>query len=119
MGILKMIDKVEFALMSPDDIRKKISVAKIITPDTYDEDGYPIEGGLMDMRLGVVDPGLKCRTCGGRAKDCPGHFGHIELTRPVIHIGYVDAVYDCLRATCWKCNRILLRDERIEDFRKK
>ncbi|MEM3723586.1 MAG: hypothetical protein QW179_03985, partial [Candidatus Hadarchaeales archaeon] len=118
MGVLKMIDRVEFSLMSPEDIRK-ISVTKIVTPDTYDEDGYPIENGLMDMRLGVVDPGLRCRTCGGRAKDCPGHFGHIELTRPVIHIGYVDVIYDCLRSTCAKCGRILLRDEKIEEFRKK
>lgn len=118
MGVLKMIDGVEFALMSPEDIRK-ISVTKIVTPDTYDEDGYPIENGLMDPRLGVVEPGLKCRTCGGRPKDCSGHFGHIELARPVIHIGYVDTIYDCLRATCRKCNRILLKQEKIDGFMNK
>ena len=50
-GILKKISQINFGLMSPEDIRK-MSVTKIVTPDTYDEDGYPIEAGLMDPRLG-------------------------------------------------------------------
>jgi DNA-directed RNA polymerase subunit A' len=112
MRASKMIDRVDFGLMSPDDVRK-MSVTKIITADTYDEDGYPIKGGLMDPRLGVVDPGLRCRTCGARARDCPGHFGHIELARPVVHIGYVDVIHDCLRVVCRKCNRVLLPEEKI------
>ena len=110
MPAIKMIDRVKFGLMSPETIRK-MSVAKIVTPDTYDEDGYPIPGGLMDPKLGVVDPGLRCRTCGARPRECPGHFGHIELARPVIHVGYVEVIYDCLRATCsnLECARILLK----------
>ena len=117
MRIPKLIDRVDFGLMSPDEIRK-ISVTKVVTADTYDEDGYPIERGLMDSRLGVVDPGLRCKTCGARAGDCPGHFGHVELVRPVIHVGYVDAIYNCLRATCRKCGRILLPEERLDDYHK-
>ena len=54
-GILKKISQINFGLLSPEDIRK-MSVTKIVTPDTYDEDGYPIEAGLMDPRLGVIDP---------------------------------------------------------------
>ena len=117
MRIPKLIDRVDFGLMSHDEIRK-VSVTKIITADTYDEDGYPIERGLMDMRLGVVDPGLRCKTCSGRAGGCPGHFGHVELARPVIHVGYVDAIYNCLRATCKKCGRILLSEARLDEYRK-
>lgn len=117
MRIPKLIDHVDFGLMSPDEIRK-ISVTKIVTADTYDEDGYPIERGLMDSRLGVVDPGLRCRTCGSRAGDCPGHFGHVELARPVAHVGYIDSVYNCLRATCRKCGRVLLSESKIEEYHK-
>jgi DNA-directed RNA polymerase subunit A' len=114
----KRIEGVKFGLLSPDDIRK-ISEAKIITADTYDEDGYPIEGGLMDPRLGVVDPGLKCKTCGGRVGDCPGHFGRIELARPVIHVGYAKVINKILRAICRKCGRLLLPERKIEEYRKK
>ncbi|KUO42462.1 MAG: DNA-directed RNA polymerase subunit A' [Hadesarchaea archaeon YNP_N21] len=117
MRMKKLIDRIDFGLLSPDTIRK-MAVTRIVTADTYDEDGYPIERGLMDPRLGVVDPGLRCRTCGGRAGECPGHFGYIELSRPVIHIGYVDTVHDCLRATCKKCGRILLPEEKVEAYRK-
>lgn len=59
-GFIKKIKQINFGLMSPEDIRE-MSVVKIETPDTYDEDGYPIENGLMDPHLGVIDPSLKCR----------------------------------------------------------
>ena len=47
-GFIKKIKQINFGLMSPEDIRE-MSVVKIETPDTYDEDGYPIENGLMDV----------------------------------------------------------------------
>lgn len=101
--------------MSPEEIRN-LSVVKIDTPDTYDEDGYPIEGGLMDPRLGVIDPSLRCKTCGLRGGQCPGHFGRIELARPVIHVGFADVIHKILRSTCRKCGRILLTKSEIEHY---
>ena len=53
----KKIGSIAFALLSPVEIRE-MSATKIITADTYDDDGYPIEMGLMDPRLGVIEPGL-------------------------------------------------------------
>ncbi len=104
--------------MSPEDIRK-MSVTKIVTPDTYDEDGYPIENGLMDPRLGVIDPSLKCRSCGSKGGDCQGHFGSINLARPVIHVGFADTLHKILRSTCHSCGRILLTDSEIVDYKGK
>jgi DNA-directed RNA polymerase subunit A' len=108
-GIIKKISEIDFGLMSPETIRK-MSVTKIVTPDTHDEDGYPIEAGLMDPRLGVIDPGLKCRTCGSKGGDCQGHFGHINFARPVIHVGFADTIHKILRSTCRSCGRVLLND---------
>ncbi len=84
--VSKALDKVKFGLLSPEKIRD-LSVTRVVTADTYDEDGYPIERGLMDPKLGVIDPGLRCRTCGKRSGVCPGHFGRVELARPVVHVG--------------------------------
>ena len=86
--ITKKIGSISFSLLSPQEIRK-MSATKVITADTYDDDGFPIAMGLMDPRLGVIEPGLRCKTCGLRVgKDkCPGHFGHIDLAMPVIHVG--------------------------------
>jgi len=111
----KRIKRIKFGLLSPKEIRK-MSVTKIITPDTYDEDGFPIEMGLMDQRLGVIDPGLRCKTCGGKMGECPGHFGHIELAAPVIHIGYAKQIAKILRATCRSCGRVLLTEEKKREF---
>jgi|Deesub1362A_J573_1020465.scaffolds.fasta_scaffold00135_63 DNA-directed RNA polymerase subunit A' len=113
--IPKRIHSIRFEVLSPQEIRR-MSVTKIITPETYDDDGFPIEAGLMDPKLGVIDPGLKCKTCGGKAGECPGHFGHIELAAPVIHVGYAKLISKILSSTCRECGRILLRDEKKEKF---
>ncbi|HUC38541.1 MAG TPA: DNA-directed RNA polymerase subunit A' [Candidatus Acidoferrum sp.] len=110
------IEFVKFTTLSPELI-KRMSVAKLIVSDTYNEDGYPIDGGVVDQRLGVIDPGLKCKTCGGRAKSCPGHFGHIELVRPVIHPEFAKTIYLLLQSTCEKCYRILLSENQIAEVR--
>jgi DNA-directed RNA polymerase subunit A' len=112
----EVIKQIKFGIFTQEQI-KKLSVAKLTVPDTYNEDGYPIDGGLLDQRLGVIDPGLVCKTCGGRAKTCPGHFGHIELVRPVIHSEFGKIISMLLQATCQKCHRILLNNEQIEVFK--
>ncbi|GAB5086210.1 hypothetical protein Osc2_29830 [Ruminococcus sp. 25CYCFAH16] len=92
---------------------------KVITPDTYDDDGYPIEKGLMDLAMGTIEPGLKCKTCGGKVDTCPGHFGHIELALPVIHIGFTKEIYSILNATCANCGRIRLTEDTIKDYKER
>ena len=114
--VSKKIDKIEFGLMSPKFI-KDMASAKIVTPELYDKEGYPVDGGLMDIRLGVIDPGLKCKTCGCKLKECPGHFGYIELARPVIHIKFVNIVLDLLRCTCRACGSILIPNDKISKAR--
>ena len=112
MASPKRVGKIEFGLLSPKDIRK-MSVRKIIWADTYDDDGFPYPQGLMDLHLGVIDPGLRCKTCGNRASDCPGHFGHIELAKPVIHVGYTRLIRKLLRVSCRECGRLLLSEDEI------
>jgi DNA-directed RNA polymerase subunit A' len=106
MIVTKMIDRVKFSLFSPEMIRK-ISSTKITVPDTYNDDSYPIDGGLVDPKMGVIDPGLKCKTCGGKLRSCPGHFAHIELVRPVIHPEFGKYILLILKSTCHSCKRLL------------
>jgi DNA-directed RNA polymerase subunit A' len=115
-NVYKRISSIVFGVMSPKIVRK-MSAAKIVTPELYDQEGYPVEGGLMDTRLGVVDPGLRCRTCGSRLKECTGHFGHIELARPVMHIKFIGYIYDSLRSFCLECNKILIDDEKLKGLK--
>ncbi|MCX6711662.1 MAG: DNA-directed RNA polymerase subunit A' [Candidatus Woesearchaeota archaeon] len=114
--IYKKVESILFGLLSAEDI-KKMSSVKIITPELYDKEGYPVDGGLMDTRLGVIDPGLRCKTCGSKLKECMGHFGFIDLARPVVHVKYIRVILDVLRSVCRECNRILLDEQEIEKYR--
>lgn len=111
-AVHKVVDQLYFGLMSPQDIRR-LSLAEIQTADTYDEDGAPITSGLMDGRLGTLEPRQRCKTCGNTAIRCPGHFGHIELAVPIVHVEFTKIVDDLLDAACRNCGRILLSDARI------
>ena len=102
----KKVSTIIFGMLSPDLIRK-MACAKIVTPELFDKEGYPVDGGLMDVRLGVIDPGLRCKTCGGNLRDCMGHFGFLELARPLIHVKYADIVLNFLRCTCRECGKLL------------
>src|SRR3990172_8222768 len=108
--IRKKIKEIGFSLLSPERI-KKLTVAKIVTPELYDIDGYPVDGGLMDLRLGAIDPGVRCRTCGGRLKECLGHPGSIDLARSVINLKYVLMIELGLRCFCKECGKLLLSDK--------
>ncbi len=92
-----------------------MSAAKIITADTYDDEGYPIDMGLMDPHMGVIEPGLRCKTCGCKVDECPGHFGHIDLAMPVIHVGFIKDIKMMLESTCRSCGRIMLSPEQIDE----
>ncbi|MEM4398169.1 MAG: DNA-directed RNA polymerase subunit A', partial [Candidatus Woesearchaeota archaeon] len=116
--VYKKVDAIKFGVLSPKMI-KEMAAAKIVTPELYDKEGYPVDGGLMDTRLGVIDPGLKCKTCGSKLKECTGHFGYIELARPVIHIKYIRIINDLLKCTCKECGRILISEEEIKKNEKK
>jgi len=110
------VEKIVFGILSPELI-KKMAVAKITKTELYDQEGYPIEGGLMDPRLGVVDPGVRCRTCGGGVGECFGHFGYLELTRPVVHIHYAKIILTLLKMFCRNCGRILLEEKDIKKIK--
>jgi len=111
----KSIGKLSFGLMDPEEYRD-MSATKVITADTYDDDGFPIDMGLMDPRLGVIDPGLECKTCGKHSGSCNGHFGHIELAAPVIHVGFNKLIRRLLRGTCRSCSRLCLDEAEREEF---
>jgi len=110
--IRKKIKELRFSLLGPEKI-KKLSAAKIVTPELYDIDGYTVDGGLMDLRLGAIDPGVRCRTCGGRLKECLGHPGSIDLARPVIHLKYVALIEMGLKCFCAACGKLLLDEKEL------
>jgi seryl-tRNA synthetase len=80
---IKNVNGVQFSISSPIDIRKH-SVVEITKYETYDKD-IPVIKGLFDIRMGVTDRDMVCATCNQKNTCCPGHFGHIELAKPVFN----------------------------------
>ncbi|TVY49542.1 DNA-directed RNA polymerase II subunit rpb1 [Lachnellula cervina] len=104
---LKIIQEIQFGLLSPEEI-KNMSVAHILYPETMDESKMkPRDGGLNDPRLGSIDRQFKCATCDQNMSECPGHFGHIELAKPVYHPGFIKKIKKILEIVCHNCGRIL------------
>ena len=72
------------------------------------EGGRPKLGGLMDPRQGAVDRTSRCQTCAGNMTECPGHFGHIDLAKPVYHPGFLTKTQKILRCVCFYCSKLLV-----------
>jgi len=103
---LKQITKLQFGVMSPQEIVKG-SVCEITSPVTY-EGSEPKINGLFDTRMGVVERGKLCGSCELNSDLCPGHFGHIELAMPVFYFQYINTLIRLLRCTCFRCSKLLV-----------
>ncbi|RLM69983.1 DNA-directed RNA polymerase II subunit 1 [Panicum miliaceum] len=75
------------------------------------EKGKLKTGGLSDPRMGTVDRKIKCETCMAGMAECPGHFGHLELAKPMFHIGFIKTVLSIMRCVCFNCSKILADED--------
>ncbi|XP_033334567.2 DNA-directed RNA polymerase II subunit RPB1 [Megalopta genalis] len=105
---LRTVKRVQFGIISPDEIRRmSVTDGGIRFPETM-EGGRPKLGGLMDPRQGVIDRNSRCQTCAGNMTECPGHFGHIDLAKPVFHVGFITKSIKILRCVCFYCSKLLV-----------
>jgi DNA-directed RNA polymerase II subunit RPB1 len=97
---------IQFGIFSPDEIQRR-SVVEITNSGTYDGN-EPRIGGLFDPRMGVLDNGKTCRSCGQTNHSCPGHFGHLNLARPVYFIQFFPKIIDVMKCICVRCSKLLV-----------
>jgi DNA-directed RNA polymerase II subunit RPB1 len=95
---------IQLCVFSPDEIEKR-SVVEITNAGTY-EGNEPKIGGLFDPRMGVIDNGKECRSCGQTNHKCPGHFGHFRLARPVYYIQFLPFILNILSCICIRCSKL-------------
>ncbi len=107
--ITKNVTGLQFSIMGPDEIRDN-SVVEVTKHETYDKD-IPVIKGLFDSRMGTTDMGKVCNTCGLSNKECPGHFGHIELARPVYNYHFIDVTMKVLKCVCFRCGKLRINKE--------
>jgi len=107
MNDVKEIGSMIFGIYSPKEI-VDISSCKI------DSNKLSGRGSVYDERMGPsLDSNLPCVTCNKSPKDCPGHFGYIELNEPIINPLFYKHVVAYLRCICIKCNRLLITKDQL------
>jgi DNA-directed RNA polymerase beta' subunit len=98
---------IQFGVFSPEEIIRR-SVCEITSYSTVEGK----LGGLFDPRMGVLENGKTCRTCGQNNHNCPGHFGHYTLARPVYYTQFFKLLMKILRCVCFKCGKMLIDKSR-------
>ena len=107
---IKQIDALHFGIMSSAEVEKnsvvEVNSAKI-SSDNMDHTVY-------DPRMGSMEMNVTCPTCGQNSKECPGHFGHIKLSVPVVHPLLYKFVLSLLKVFCHKCSRFLISEDMVK-----
>ena len=103
---------VQFGIANPEEIAKR-SVVQVTTDKTYQAE-KPVPNGVFDARFGVIENGKVCPTCKQTNILCPGHFGHIQLSRPVYLYQFIDPLIKVLQLVCHSCSIPYLPETELE-----
>jgi len=104
---------IQFGVFGPDEITRR-SVVEVTNHST--QDGKI--GGLADPRMGVLENGKLCRSCGLNNHECPGHFGHYRLARPIYYHQFYKILLKILRCVCVKCGKLLINKDANKTLRR-
>jgi DNA-directed RNA polymerase II subunit RPB1 len=96
-----------FYLFMKTIAREYRSLRQVIANNVF-VGGKPKMNGLMDPRQGVIERTSRCLTCASDYVTCPGHFGHIELAKPVFHVGFLTKTIKIIRCVCFYCSKLLV-----------
>ena len=111
------VNGIQFGIYSPEVIRAK-SVVHITCDTLYDSNGVPKINGLFDLRMGSIEPNVYCKSCEQTYIKCPGHFGNIELPKPIFNLQFESDIIKILKCICIKCSRLLVNknDKKIKEI---
>lgn len=96
--------KVELGLLSPERILEQ-SVCEIYNHITSPDSAV---GTLFDTRMGASSRNKRNAISDLSLMYDPGHFGHINLAKPVIQYPYLSAIINTLNSVCSRCSSILI-----------
>lgn len=113
---VESITRIDFCIYRNEDVLKDSAISDpngITIAEIY-ANGEPVEGGVIDKRLGITEYRTECATCGETALRCPGHFGHIRFVEPVFHMGFLLYLKNIFSCICIRCNKLLVYKNEAE-----
>jgi DNA-directed RNA polymerase I subunit RPA1 len=93
-----------------------LSISEIFCPVFFDHKGKCVKWGLCDLKLGTLSKYENCISCGGNYSNCPGHFGHIDLSIPIINPLTKNIFYSIINSKCWYCNYFKIASWKLKLF---
>uniref|UniRef100_A0A0D3GIM6 DNA-directed RNA polymerase subunit n=1 Tax=Oryza barthii TaxID=65489 RepID=A0A0D3GIM6_9ORYZ len=109
------VNSIHFSFYNDDEI-KRISVKQITKSDRVDAKNCPVPGGLLDPAMGPTNDTDTCKSCGQQSIRCPGHFGHIELAKPLFNPLLFMSLKNLLQVTCFHCHKFRLNKEQVDRY---
>lgn len=86
------------------------------SPIIFDNLKNAVIGGLYDPAFGPMDSREKCRTCGLNSYECPGHFGHVEVSVPLYNPLVFMTLFKVLRTSCMHCFKFRMTEYEMGQF---
>lgn len=108
---VRPIKSIRFYSMTKSDIIDGAAI-EVTHHETY-SNGQPVPHGLFDPHMGVIEPGVKCKTCKQGYVDCPGHFGYLKLASPIYNIIFMKTLIKFLKCICPNCSKLLVDPSEI------
>jgi len=117
--VTRTVHSMHFELDTTSDAERiRASVLAVTTSELWDYTlDRPVENGLLDTRLGAIARNRPCATCAGElgaanpVNECVGHFGHLELVRPVFTPVTLPLLALALTIFCVHCGELLVWGE--------
>lgn len=101
------LEYIQFGIYSAEELLQMSTCEVYITKLSGPHSVY-------DERMGILEHGKTCPTCGLANKDCVGHFGHIQLNYDVLHPLYFKHILHFLKSFCYQCYNMLLTRDQLE-----
>lgn len=95
------IKNIRFGVLSSDEIQRN-AVCHVTNANLSGHES------VYDERMGVIENGKTCQSCGLTNKSCPGHYGCIKLARPIFHPMYYRYIVTFLNMFCSQCSRLVV-----------
>lgn len=110
---VRNITDIQFGVLTAQDMQQ-LSHAHIVSSELYTNNAtvrMPAQHGVLDRRMGISQKDVNCETCGKNLTDCVGHYGYLDLARPVFHVGYFKNTIHILQNICKNCGYVLLKPD--------
>ena len=102
---------IQFGTLTSEQI-EKLSVCEI-TKSSHQGIDKNTDNTPYDPRLGVLENGGRCATCGENNFNCHGHYGHIPLPVPMFNPLFKIYVTKLLQCVCFSCANIKIKKENL------